>query len=154
MTAQQATSPYWITGPAQPTLAAAERAADAALALAAERKIAIAIAIVDASGYALCVKRMEAARPITSPMALSKAWTAMMNRRDTASLQEMTAPHGPAYGFQHHFPGQVSVLPGGVPVASSQGIHAAVGTSGADKDGDTACATAACDELVRLLMDA
>ncbi len=154
MTARQSASQYRIQPPVQPTLAAADRAVDAALALAAERGVAIAIAIVDASGYALCVKRMEGARPITAPMAMSKAWTAMMNRRDTASLQEMTVPDAPAFGFQFHFPGQVSVLPGGVPVTSSQGIHAAVGASGADKDSDTECAAAACKELVRLMVDA
>lgn len=144
-------SAFSYAPPVQPTLAAAERAADAALALARTRGLAIAVAVVDTSGQALCARRMETARPITAAMAQAKAWTAMMNRRDTATLQDMAAPGAPAFGFQHLFPGVASILPGGVPVTTPAGVHAAVGVSGADRDGDVACAEAASKELFKLM---
>lgn len=135
----------------QPSLRAADEAAEAALDCARVRDIDIAVAIVDVTGHPLCVKRMERAKPIAAAMAHDKAWTAVMNRRDTALLQEMTVPGQPAFGFQHQFPGQASVLPGGRPIMTADGVNGAVGVSGADKAGDEACAEAAVRKLEQLM---
>ncbi len=132
----------WISQSSQPSLAAAERAADAALHLARTRRLEIAIAVVDPAGQPICLKRMDAARPVTAELALSKARMAAIHRRETHLFQDLAAPGAPAFGVQFHAAGGAGILPGGLPVTSALGLHAAVGASGGDRDGDIACADA------------
>jgi glc operon protein GlcG len=139
----------WIEIPAHPSLAASEKAAEAALICAKERGIAISIVVVDASGQLICGKRMDAARPVTAELALAKARMAAIHRRATHHFQEMVAPDGPAFGLQHHTAGGAGILPGGLPVAIGIHLHGAVGASGADREGDIVCAQAAQTSLIQ-----
>lgn len=139
---------HWIEMPARPSLAASERSMEAALQCAQERGIAIAVVIVDGAGQLIGAKRMDSARPITSDLAIAKARTSATHQRDTHVFQSMVEPGGPAFGLQHHHAAGVGVLPGGLPVLREGLLHAAVGVSGADKDGDIACAEAARQALL------
>lgn len=133
----------WIETPDHPSLAASERAVHAALAHAVENSFAVAVVVVDAQGQLICGKRMDAARPVTSDLALAKARLAATHQRATDQFQELVVPGGPAYGLQHHPQGGAGILPGGLPLQFNTQTHGAVAASGADKTGDIACAQAA-----------
>jgi len=121
---------------------------DAGLNEARTRGIDIAIAVVDPAGQPICLKRMDAARPVTADLAVAKARMAAIHRRDTHLFQGLAAPGAPAYGVQFHAAGGTGILPGGLTIASNLGLHGAVGASGADRDGDIACAEAARSALL------
>ena len=70
------------------TLAAAERAVDAILKAAAERKLVMAAAVVDAGGETVCLKRMDGGSALNSRMAVNKGYTAVKWQRDTRALKE------------------------------------------------------------------
>ena len=142
-----------VAEPARPSLDAAERAADLALDCAAGHSIAIAVAIVDAAGRLICLKRMDAARPISADLAVLKARTAAAFERETDALQTMTAPGSLAFGAQFLDAAGAGILPGGCPIKTANGLHAAVGVSGADRDRDIACAKAACLMLTNILQE-
>lgn len=143
----------WIDQPPRPTLDASERAANAAIDCALHHGIAIAIAIVDSAGRPICLKRMDAARPVSAELALAKARTAATFQRATHDLQTLVAPGGPAFGAQYLPGSEAGILPGGLPALSALGLLGAVGASGADRDGDIACATAACLSLTQTLQE-
>jgi glc operon protein GlcG len=143
----------WLDQPPRPTLAASERAATAAIDCAVQRGIAIAIAIVDSAGRPICLKRMDGARPVSAELALAKACAAATFERATHDLQTLAAPGAPAFGAQFHPAAGAGILPGGLPLLSARGLLGAVGASGADRDGDIACATAACLSLTQTLQE-
>ncbi len=139
-----------VAQPARPSLDAAERAVRLAMECAITNGIAIAVAVVDGAGRLICLKHMDAARPNSAELALSKARTAAAFERETDELQKMTAPGAAAFGAQFHVDGGAGILPGGLPVRAANGLHGAVGVSGADREGDIACAKAACLALIEI----
>lgn len=141
----------WISQPPRPSLEACERAAGAALECAVRHGIAIAIAIVDSAGRLICLKRMDTARPVSAELAISKARAAATFERATDELQSLVAPGAPAFGAQFH--AGTGILPGGLPILSAKGLLAAVGASGANRDGDIACARAACLSLTQTFQE-
>lgn len=143
----------WIHQPHCPSLHTCEQAAIAALDCAIERGIAIAVAIVDSAGRLICLKRMDAARPVSAELAFAKARMAATFERATDDLQTLVAPGAPAFGAQFHQMGGTGILPGGLPVMSETGLIGAVGASGADRDGDIACANAAYLYLTQTLRE-
>lgn len=143
----------WLADPARPSLEAAERAARAATDCAEAHGIAIAVAIVDGAGRLICVKRMDAARPVSAELAFAKARMAAAFERETDELQTMVAPGAPAFGAQFHAAAGAGILPGGLPIRSARGLHGAVGASGADRERDIACARAACLALTQTFQE-
>jgi uncharacterized protein GlcG (DUF336 family) len=142
-------SAHWIEMPARPSLFASEQAAQAALSCADERGVAIAVVVVDGAGQLICGKRMDAARAVTPDLALAKARMSATHQRATHLFQEMVEPGGAAFGLQHHCAGGAGILPGGLPVKIDNHLHGAVGVSGADRDGDIACAQTALKMLIQ-----
>lgn len=142
-------SVYWIEMPARPSLLASERAIQAALNCAEERGLAISVVVVDGNGQLICGKRMDVARAVTADLALAKARMSATHQRATHLFQEMVAPDGAAFGLQYHSAGGAGILPGGFPVKIGDHLHGAVGVSGADRDGDLACAQAAHMALIQ-----
>jgi uncharacterized protein GlcG (DUF336 family) len=65
------------------TLAEAELMLDAALAKAAELGVGSVIAVADAAGWPIAVKRPDNAKPTSVEIALNKAFTAACHRRPT-----------------------------------------------------------------------
>lgn len=139
----------WVSTPVRPSLTATDHAIEAAFGFARQHDVAIAVAIVDSAGHLICVKRMDTARPISADLAMCKARTAAVFQRDTSDLQIMAASGSPAFGIQYHEYASAGMLPGGIPLRSDSGLHGAVGVSGADREKDIACATAACLSLLK-----
>lgn len=133
----------WVAMPPRPSLQASENAVQAALDCAQQRGIAIAVMVVDSTGQLICGKRMDGARPVTAELALAKAHMAAIHQRPTHHFQNMVAPGEPAFGLQHHPSAGHGILPGGLPLTIDSSLCGAVGASGADRDGDLACAEAA-----------
>ncbi len=143
----------WINPPPRPSLATCEAAMAAAIECATQRGLCMAIAIVDSAGRAICLKRMDDARPVSADLALAKARVAATFERATDQLQALVAPGGAAFGAQFHEAGGAGILPGGLPVQSAAGLLAAVGASGGDRDADIAVARAACAALTKDLQE-
>lgn len=69
------------------TIAQAEELVTASLAEADRIGKAFSVAVVDAGGFMLLVKRSDGARPLTPSIALTKAHTAAVMQRPTKMLQ-------------------------------------------------------------------
>jgi uncharacterized protein GlcG (DUF336 family) len=67
-------------------LADAEAIADAALERGRKLGKAVSVAVVDAGGFLLVVKRTDGARPLTPNIAVSKAYSAAVMQRPTKML--------------------------------------------------------------------
>lgn len=129
--------------PPELDLADADRAAGAAVAEAERRGIAITVCVADRGGLPLVLRRMDGAKPSGVELAGAKAFTAAVHLRPTAAIAEVAGPGGPGFGVFTQFGGRFSILPGGVPVEVDGVVAGAVGVSGADAEGDLACAGAA-----------
>ncbi|HTC52297.1 MAG TPA: heme-binding protein [Steroidobacteraceae bacterium] len=102
------------------------RIIDAATAHARARNWAVSICVCDDGGHILRLERLDGAPPFTAQMAMAKASTAALGRRESKTFEEainqgrtalVTAP------IQ-------GLLEGGVPVIIDGQVIAAVGVSG------------------------
>ncbi|MEP7240864.1 MAG: heme-binding protein [Devosia sp.] len=120
-----------------PTLTAddADHAVATALSAAASAGIAVTIAVVDAAGNLLSLKRMHGARAFSIDLATRKARTAAAVGVGTGMLAQMYKDR-PA-------PADLMILPGGVPALSGGATAGAVGVSGGPPDIDEKIAAAA-----------
>jgi uncharacterized protein GlcG (DUF336 family) len=135
---------------AEVDLADAERAADAAVAEANRRGIAVTVTVVDRGGIPIVLRRMDDAKPSGAELALAKAFTAAVHQRPTDAIAAVAGPGQPGFGVFTQFAGRFSILPGGVPIEIDGVLAGAVGVSGADADGDTACAVAGRSVLIEV----
>ena len=114
------------------TEAEAARLAGSARDAAAESDIAIAVAVVDASGRLMHFRRMDGASPITVEVAIAKARTAVLLAAPSRLFEDRintgeTAMSGtPA----------VTPLRGGLPLVQEGLVCGAVGVSGSTGDQD------------------
>lgn len=113
----------------------ADQAIAAGIVAAAAAGIDVTIAVVDASGTLLGLKRMEGARGFSVDLAVRKARTSGAIGVSTAMLAQLYKDR-PA-------PAEVMTLPGGVAVVSGGKSAGAVGISGATGEVDDAIAQAA-----------
>jgi len=120
-----------------PTLTSddADQAIAAAVDAARAAGIAATIAVVDAAGNLLSLKRMQGARGFSADLAARKARTSAVIGVPTAVLAQLYKDR-PA-------PPEVMVVPGGVPVISGGKAAGAIGVSGGDAQVDEAIAKAA-----------
>jgi glc operon protein GlcG len=102
------------------------RIVDAAAVYARARNWAVSICVCDDGGHILRLERLDGAPPFTAQMAVAKATTAAVGRRESRTFEEainqgrtalVTAP------IQ-------GLLEGGVPVIIDGQVIAAVGVSG------------------------
>ncbi len=118
---------------------------DARLALAASHAEATAngwavtIAIVDESGLALALERMDGCAPISSLIAVDKARTATLGRRESKAYEDMINAGRTAFVS---VPGLSGLLEGGIPIVADGHVIGAVGVSGAKPDQDSKVARA------------
>lgn len=119
-----------------PTLTAddAGRMLQASHAAARDADVAVAIAIVDASGALLALSRMDGARGYTADLATRKARTSAAIGVGTAVLAALYKDKAP--------PAEMMTMPGGVPVLSDRQTAGAIGVSGAATEVDEAIAAA------------
>jgi uncharacterized protein GlcG (DUF336 family) len=119
---------------------AAKKVAAAAVAEARKNNWAMAIAIVDGSGYLVYFERMPDTQLGSVDVALEKAKSAALFRRPTKSFQDTVAGGGVGLRMLG-LPGAVPVA-GGVPIIVDGKIIGAIGASGGTSDQDDQTATA------------
>ncbi|MEU9157499.1 heme-binding protein [Streptomyces sp. NPDC048417] len=106
------------------TLAAAEEIIDAAHRRAREIGKAVSVAVVDAGGFPIAIRRPDGARPLTPDIARAKAYTAAVMQRPGPMLKKWQES-------QPVFFAQLSQLPG-----AALPIMAAEGSVTVKKDGE------------------
>jgi uncharacterized protein GlcG (DUF336 family) len=97
------------------TLAAAEEIIDAAHRRAREIGKAVSVAVVDAGGFPVAIRRPDGARPLTPDIARAKAYTAAVMQRPGPMLKKWQES-------QPVFFSQLSQLPGAaLPIMAAEG---------------------------------
>jgi len=118
--------------------AAAAAVLRAAEALARERGHRVVIAIVDAAGELVALRRTPDAQAASSRVAVDKARTAARFRRPTRALEEQISG-GRLGALALH---GAAALTGGVPLVAGGEVVGAIGTSGETPDEDEAISLA------------
>jgi glc operon protein GlcG len=112
--------------------------ADVARILAAARQEALAqqwpvsIAVVDDGGHPLALERLDGSSPISAYIALEKARSAALGRRETRDYEQMVNAGRTAFVSAP----LLTSLEGGVPVIVDGQVVAAVGVSGVKAEQD------------------
>jgi glc operon protein GlcG len=108
------------------TIAETTRILDAARAEADERKWPVAIAVVDDGGHLLGLLRLDNCAPIGPEIAIGKARTSAVGRRESKVYEDMVNDGRTAFLTAPI----VTTLEGGVPVIVEGQVVGAVGVSG------------------------
>jgi glc operon protein GlcG len=108
------------------TIAETTRILDAARAEAEKNKWAVAIAVVDDGGHLLGLLRLDESAPVSSEIAIGKARTSAVGRRETRVYEEMINNGRTAFLSAP----LVATLEGGIPVIVGDQVVGAVGVSG------------------------
>lgn len=98
----------------------------------------VTIALVDDGGHLLALRRLDGAAPVSAEIAVSKARTAALGRRESKLYEDvirqgrtafLSAPVG-------------AMLEGGVPIVVDGDVIGAIGVSGVKSDQDASIARA------------
>ncbi len=103
---------------------------------AAKIEVPMAIAIVDGEGGLQLFKRMDGALPVSTELAMSKAFTAAVLRMPTHEVGELAQPGAALYGIQHTHRGKIVLFGGGYPLCVHGNVVAAIGVSGGTVEQD------------------
>jgi len=109
------------------TLGDARAAAAAAEAEATAHGWAVTVAVVDDGGHLLWLQRLDGAAPISAEIAVAKARTAALGRRETKGYEDMINQGRTAFLSAPVLQG---MLEGGVPILAGGHCVGAVGVSG------------------------
>lgn len=120
-------------------LADVKALAAAAEAEALKNQWAVSIAIVDDGGHPLWLQRLDGAAPMTAQIALAKARTAALGRRETKLFEDMVNAGRVSFLSA---PGLDGLLEGGVPIIKNGQCLGAVGVSGVKSHEDAQIARA------------
>ncbi|BBU30340.1 hypothetical protein BTHE68_40740 [Burkholderia sp. THE68] len=115
-----------------------DRILAAATAEATKNGWNMAIAIVDDGGHPLALLRMDNTAPVSSYIAIEKARTAALGRRESQQYEDMI--NGGRVAFLSA--PLSATLGGGVPITLGSQVVGAVGVSGAKPNEDALVATA------------
>jgi glc operon protein GlcG len=121
------------------TLEDARLALAASYAEASANGWAVTIAVVDDAGLTLALERMDGCAPISSLIAVDKARTAALGRRESKVYEDMINAGRTAFLSA---PGLSGLLEGGIPIAVEGHVIGAVGVSGVKPDQDSKVARA------------
>jgi uncharacterized protein GlcG (DUF336 family) len=121
-----------------------------AVELAAEAKVAISCAIVDAGGHVILIERMDGGRFHTVHSCTTKAVCAASNRRPTtakgAAGQDLDVSHAIGLALAAG-PERWTAMEGGVPVLVDRECIGGVGVSGGDWETDLRIAKMAVESI-------
>ena len=129
------------------TLAEAQIAVDAALAKAVELGVGSVIAVCDAAGWPIVVKRPDNAKPTSVEIAINKAFTAACHRRPTHTYTN-AQPGKEAFGIMNMHGGRFSIFVGGWPIEVDGEVVGGIGVSGGHTPEDIACCQAGITALL------
>lgn len=105
----------------------------------------LTVAVLDAGGHLVCIKRADGCGIMRVEIAIAKAYAAVGLGADTRNLERALADR-PAFqsALAAAAQGRFVALPGGIPLShpGSVEIIGAVGISGDTSDNDEACALA------------
>ena len=121
------------------TLEDARLALAASYAEASANGWAVTIAVVDDAGLTLALERMDGCAPISSLIAVDKARTAALGRRESKVYEDMINAGRTAFLSA---PGLSGLLEGGIPIIVEGHVIGAVGVSGVKPDQDSKVARA------------
>jgi glc operon protein GlcG len=121
------------------TLEDARLALAASYAEASANGWAVTIAVVDDAGLTLALERMDGCAPISSLIAVDKARTAALGRRESKVYEDMINAGRTAFLSA---PGLSGLLEGGIPIIVEGHVVGAVGVSGVKPDQDSKVARA------------
>src|SRR5689334_20003843 len=125
----------YISNAKRLTSAGARKILETALQRAAEAKVAITVAIVDAGGHLLLLERMEGGRFHTVHSATTKAVCAASNRRATgargATGNELDTSHALGLALAAG-PERWTAMEGGAPILLDGECLGGVGVAGGD----------------------
>ena len=126
------------------TLKEAEVIVDASLAKAREMKLGpMAVAVLDAGGYLIALKREDSATIIRPQIAIEKAWTAVAFGASTADMEERAKARPYFVGaLADMAAGKIIPVAGGLPIRKDGVLVGAVGVTGAQSSDDEACGLA------------
>ena len=116
----------------------ASRILEAALAGAGRNQWAVSVAVVDDGGHLLAFLRADGAAPISAYIAIEKARTSALGRRESKAYEDMVNGGRSAFLSAP----LLTSLEGGVPVIAQGQVIAAVGVSGVKSDQDAQIAKA------------
>jgi glc operon protein GlcG len=125
-------------------IAEANRIVEAARADADRNGWAVAIAVVDDGGHPLALARLDGCAPIGAYIALEKARTSALGRRDSKQYEDMINAGRTAF-LSAPLSG---TLEGGVPVSVNGHVVGAVGVSGVKPEQDAQIAKAGAQNVV------
>jgi glc operon protein GlcG len=125
------------------TVVEANRILDAARAEADKNQWAVAIAVVDDGGHPLALLRLDGCAPIGAYIAMEKARTSALGRRESKQYEDMINGGRTAFLSAP----LVATLEGGVPVIVDGQVIGAVGVSGVKADQDAQVAKAGANSL-------
>ena len=103
---------------------------------AARIGVPMAIAVVDAEGGLQFFKRMDGTLPVSTELAVSKAFTAAALRMPTHRVGELAQPGGELYGIQHTHSGRIILFGGGYPLSLGGEVVGGIGVSGGTVEQD------------------
>lgn len=130
--------------------AVAQILAGASQAAAVEMGIPMAIAVVDAEGGAQLFTRMDGTLPVSSELAVSKAYTAAILRMSSAEVGKQAQPGAALYGIESTHNGRIVLFGGGIPLYLNGEVAGAVGVSGGSVEEDIVVATQAVELLRKM----
>jgi len=117
----------------------------AARAEALARQWAVSIAVVDDGGHPLALERLDGCAPVSAYIAMEKARSAALGRRETKAYEDMVN------GGRNAFLSAPLLTPleGGVPIVAQGQVIGAVGVSGVKPDQDAQVARAGIQSIRR-----
>lgn len=116
----------------------------AARGIAQDKGWAVAIAVVDDGGHPLALERLDDCAPIGAYIAIEKARTAALGRRESKQYEDMI--NGGRTAFLSA-PVLAGTLTGGIPLLVDGQVVGAVGVSGVKPDEDALVARTGVDAL-------
>jgi uncharacterized protein GlcG (DUF336 family) len=122
-------------------LAGCDAMVEAGIRRAREIGVPMVLAVADASGNLLELRRMDNALTVSLSLAPRKAYTAAAVRMPTSQLAELAQPGASLYGIDVNTP-ELTLVGGGLPVIRDGGVIGAVGVSGGSVEQDVSVAQA------------
>ncbi len=131
-----------------PTGIGVQEIQDAVLAYSREKGKGFAVALVDEKGGLEFFFRHPDTLPISTEMAMDKAYTAAVVRLSTEALGRLAQPGEALFGIGNASQGRIVTFGGGIPLDSSGKVRGAIGASGGTVPEDIALA-----ELIKKIVD-
>lgn len=122
--------------------------ADTALSRARELELALVVAFSDAMGGLVHFRRMETALPVSTTVAMDKAYTAAVLRMPTHEAGRQAQPGHTLYGLRQS--PRMIMVGGGLPLEFKGRVIGAVGISGGTPGQDLEVARAVRDDLKKM----